>query len=658
MFKELVHRKSENFQTSSTIEQFRKKAENFDVVTFDIFDTLIKRDVPYPTDIFTLLEEKLDIKGFKSLRIQAERNARRTSQNKEVTLNEIYDKLSSIVNYQEIKEAEKQIEIEECVTNLDILPFYKECLQNKKVLLITDMYLDRDTIEAILNKSELGGYYSLIISNEVNCVKSDGSLFEFVLNHYNLKRPNVIHFGNSMKADFLGAKKAGLQAVKITTYKNRKQAEYHLQAEDDDKELQRFDFLQAVINNHTTSSQGSYYQFGFEVFGPLLFGFVKWLYSNLLRENNSEVLFMARDGFVMKEAYDLLGYNKAIPSKYFEVSRRSLRVPTYNAALSFEDMLSTLTVPNLTDLAQIFDSWGLDSDEYFDVISKYGFNKDDKFRRDSLKNNINVKKMFDEIKGDIFNNSSKELVNLKGYLDNFDFSGKTAIVDIGWGGSMQRYLSETLENMQIVSRLIGYYIGLTQKSKKNLNNHGLTAKGYAFDCLNGESAVDLERPFVGLFETLFLEQSGSVKNYYCRDGAYYANRYSYEYKNQNGELAKEAKAVKEIQQGALAFIRIFSKSATADFVGIDNKVMFSNLYEIGTNPSLIHVNLFGDFDFFNNGTKVKLASPKSGFYYICHPQKFTVDMFNSQWKIGFLKGLLKVHMNYLKIFNLLRKITN
>lgn len=44
-----------------------------------------------------------------------------------------------------------------------------------------------------------------------------------------------------------------------------------------------------------------------------------------------------------------------------------------------------------------------------------------------------------------------------------------------------------------------------------MNDGKLSLHGYLFDFYNNVNSVDKRSPFVGLYETLFLEQKGSVK---------------------------------------------------------------------------------------------------------------------------------------------------
>lgn len=658
MFKKVFHDKLDNYQKYGFNEIIRK-IEPFEYVSFDIFDTLLKRDVSEPQDVFSLVEKRLNIKGFKKIRINAEQTARKISSTKEVTLSEIYKYVDSFNNEQKsmIMSAEIKTELALVTINKDIIPLYEYCIKNKKVVLISDMYLNKSVIEQMLKMNKIIGYQDLFISSEVGKTKAEGILYSFVLNKLGINKKKIIHIGNSFLADFISAKKNGYAVIKIATYVNRMNRKYNgMLCTDKEKK----NLLYAFINNHTpciSKEVSKYTKFGFECFGPLLYGFITWLYKDMRKNNIEQVFFMARDGYIMQKVYRRLKYETSIPDFYFEASRRSLRVPTYNRSMKFEDILSELTVPNKTDISQIFDSIGLDINQYRELIKKSGISLKEHIKRDTLKDNKKLKNIFDNVYDDIMSNAEKERINLKKYLTQFDFSKKTAIVDIGWGGSMQKHLLKTLKNLEIKCDIIGYYIGLTEKSKENLGQNGYMAKGYIFDQLNKNSCVDMERPFVGLFETLFLEQDGSVKRYVSYDNGISVERYLYEYRGING-IEDEAVFVNEIQTGALQFIDEFKNSINRKFVGYSSKLMFSGIYQTGICPNMEDIKLFGKFRFFNNGSKVFLAKPQNFLHYIIKPKDLIKDLFDSQWKIGFLKGLLKIKLPYLKMFNILRKISN
>ena len=114
-------------------KQICHKAAHFDAVAFDVFDTLIKRDVAVPTGLFRLMGD-----DFYAARIRAEREAR-AAQSGEVTLAEIYAR-PCLARYDAA--AECAAELAACAANkpvLDAVQTLKK--QGKKLYYISDMYL-------------------------------------------------------------------------------------------------------------------------------------------------------------------------------------------------------------------------------------------------------------------------------------------------------------------------------------------------------------------------------------------------------------------------------------------------------------------------------------------------------------------------------------
>ena len=71
--------------------------KHYDIISFDIFDTLIERKVSRPSDIFRLTGEKVlgkaEAEEFCQKRILAERTAREGRNSQETDLDGIYDNL-------------------------------------------------------------------------------------------------------------------------------------------------------------------------------------------------------------------------------------------------------------------------------------------------------------------------------------------------------------------------------------------------------------------------------------------------------------------------------------------------------------------------------------------------------------------------------------
>ena len=205
----------------------KKLIKRYKVISFDIFDTLIERNVDNPSDIFSLTGEKIlgkdKAKRFCEDRIKAEKNAREFNCTLEVTIDEIYEQLDK--NYlqfvEKLKQSEIELELEKCHAKKNMVSVFSYAVSlGKPIYLISDMYLPKTVIEHILNKCGIDGYSKLYVSNEYGKNKLTGMLFQMVISENKLEKKNVLHIGDSVKEDFIGAHKAGINSFLISR-KNR-----------------------------------------------------------------------------------------------------------------------------------------------------------------------------------------------------------------------------------------------------------------------------------------------------------------------------------------------------------------------------------------------------------------------------------------------------
>lgn len=192
------------------------------IITFDIFDTLIERNVDNPSDVFFITGQKVlgsdKAEMFKNDRKNAEKKARSIKETHEVTLDEIYMCFDKTYNpfLKRLKDTEIATEMEVCYPKKDMIDVLNyACKYRKDILLISDMYLSQTVIKSILDKCKIKGYSQIYISNEYGVNKISGKLFSIVIEEKKLDSHKILHIGDSIKADFIGARKAGIHSYLI-----------------------------------------------------------------------------------------------------------------------------------------------------------------------------------------------------------------------------------------------------------------------------------------------------------------------------------------------------------------------------------------------------------------------------------------------------------
>lgn len=625
-----------NTKSSIDVAAIIKKIEKYDVVSFDIFDTLLKRNVNESIDVFKYIEEKYDKIGFFEDRIVAEKNARIKKNGREVSLKEIYDELPYDFSKEEL-EAEAEL----LIVNDWILPVLKKALQSKIVIITSDMYLPENFIIDILKREGIEGYRKLYLSSSISKTKQSGELFDFIIDEIGIDK-RIIHIGDSYKSDYEIPKKKGIDSIYIPT--NIKKNTFRLKETGIGSNI-----INSFLNNTSPINQSDYYRFGYEKLGMFLWGYSKWLHKSIKSANICNVYFFSRDGLLMKKVFDTL-YDD-VNTHYLEVSRRSLRVPILWMNHDLEHVINMISPSKLVSLVTIFDGVGLNINNYVELIEKYGFNLDTTFDRNEILKDKNLNALYSELDKDIDKISKQEYELLVKYIKQNKLSGNFAVVDIGWSGGMQRYLIELLNKLGIESNVIGFYIGVADYYKRNTEViPSLDLNGYLFDFLHDKNAIDKRRAFVGLFETLFLEQGGTVKNYKYENGKLISNRMPYEYL-EDGKPTFEYRAVMDIQKGALDFSKRFGDKD----VSLSADVLYEGLYKTGLEPKKCDIDMFADFRFFDEGETQYLAKPKSAVFYLFHIKDLKKDFLSSRWKIGFMKRLFKINLPYESMYRAMLK---
>jgi len=294
-------------------------------------------------------------------------------------------------------------------------------------------------------------------------------------------------------------------------------------------ELLNYNILQSFINNNIDLNQNKYYNIGYEILGSLLYGYSKWLLESLKRKNIKKVFFLAREGNLLKKAFDLLN-DSDVESEYIYISRRSVRPALLQDINNLEDLYSVVKIKDTTDVKKFLKDVGLDIEGYLEVFEKYNYSATTK-----IKSISNMEEIFELLKEDIKNVSFKEKKNILGYLKSKNFNTNVAISDVGWAGTMQKSLQKIFKDYKIM----GFYMATTNESSDK----------YAY-----LSSYENIRPFVHLFENLFLAQHGTTLKYKLNDGEYEPVLDEYEYSDE------EMKDIIELQEGALNFIRDISSS--------------------------------------------------------------------------------------------------
>lgn len=322
--------KSKNYDASKTScnpECISILLEGIDIVSFDIFDTLVIRPFVKPTDLFEYLSIKYDVPEFSKLRIQAEKNARQKKSSQEVTLNEIYFEINSKYSY--LQEIEFETELKLVKPHPNARLYYKEALTaSKKVICVSDTYFTLPQIKKLLNKCGYTQIDNIYLSSEYGDNKGK-TLFNTVINDLKISPEKILHIGDNRISDYEQPLKLGLHAVllnKLTDIllKNRDINKPFINFYERKNNLKGSIWISMISQNRAAMPKSTTFWFdlGYCLGGSFVIGYVKYI-AKIAKQNSIDKLFFAsRDGYILKKIFDTYFSKKLqIESEYVYLSR-------------------------------------------------------------------------------------------------------------------------------------------------------------------------------------------------------------------------------------------------------------------------------------------------------------------------------------------------
>lgn len=446
--------------------------KTFEIVSFDIFDTLVMRKIAKPefvNDIIAMsIKKKLGLDlDFKKYRLKAEQILRsELDDNQDVNINQIYEKFAEITGLSagvcnEIKGLEIQEELNLCTPRKELVEWFNFAKDlPKKIILVSDMYLQSDVVSKILAKCGIKDYNKLYISSETNLRKDNKTIWEYlkVLN----VNASLIHIGDNERSDWQYPTDEKFNAYHVMSsfnlFENTAFGSYFLH----NYQLNTFSavllgpifaykFNSPFEFNKNKYFVKNFYELGYIIYGPILTYYMLWLIKETTTNKHEGIWFLARDGYFLKPLYEKIckWLNiKALPSEYLLASRRAASVASFKNVNELYDLLDIPYKGTIKDF--VFVRYGLVLDN-----SKYN-------QKIELPNDREIlKKIIEEVADQILENAQSEKLAYLAYMENLSVknSENLAIVDMGYAGTIQHYLTNLTK-----TDYNGYYFATNVKN--------------------------------------------------------------------------------------------------------------------------------------------------------------------------------------------------
>ena len=565
------------FYLSCKFNEVKEAIDACDVVSFDVFDTLLMRDLLYPTDIFELVEDRIKSSfpldyEFGKIRIKAEMELYKYGN---PTILEIYNKIEEVTGTDhkivtELMAMEIEEERRHIIARSKMIDLVNYAHSNAKIVCCTsDMYLSKAMIRDLLIGCGFEDVFDeLYISCEYGKSKNNG-LFEVVKEKYDDKR--IIHIGDNYDADIKSAEIYGINqtfqlASSLKMLSDSTMGHLLIYDKDLSEKCEIGRLSSHLFNNpflfSRTKGKGcveSNYNLGYFFIEPIIASFVEWMINLCEKDEIDTLLLGARDGFIIQKILDIRKQyiNNNIDYKYFYASRYAC---TLAGLRTREDVVYAYKMA--------FDG---SPDEM--LKKRFALNDDEIDEYDKEQPAESYLERYISL---ILKKSSVYRDNYRKYIEKCGVRGKrVGFFDFVSSGTCQLWL----ENIWPDYNWIGYYfVRNLDQYKEKLTIKSFFEPGYVY-----EKQSKLFKNYI-FMENIMTSYEPTVHGFTCDGKVIYK-------KDNQTEL--DRKKLSQVHQGILDAYKQRIKSS----IGVPSKGMADDILDL-LNPKYSIINA----DFFENNT--------------------------------------------------------
>lgn len=316
-------------------KQFEKMIEKSEIVTVDLFDTILMRQTLFSTDVFDLMEVRLRerqvlINNFSEKRVRIEKEFAKYGQ---VNLESIYSRM--LEQESEINTSAKDLaELEWKIDKTLLTPrrilceiLQQEAVKGKRIYIVSDTYYTSKQLNQLLKEKGITFYAGIFTSCEYGTAKTQ-NLFNEIKGE--LQRDEWLHVGDDWDADIQSAQRNGLRVCRLYSGLDLLEKVGYFKLWNQMESLSdrlKVGMLVAKLFNSPFQFEKEeakitvteLKEIGYLFFAPMITDFMIWFHGQIENEHIDNIWLGARDGYLIQKLYSLLDFQKQ--TIYFLTSR-------------------------------------------------------------------------------------------------------------------------------------------------------------------------------------------------------------------------------------------------------------------------------------------------------------------------------------------------
>lgn len=493
---------------------------DYDLLSLDIFDTVVWRMVPEPIDVFFLVADHIARNGwmhdsssresFVRERIGAERRARKKTSSLEVTLDEIYREFPRgyLREISPRRAASLEFEVEKGLVRVNpdvrsIIDLARE--RGLDVAFVSDTYFTPPQVHELVGID----VDHMVLSCQERVSKYHG-LHGRLIDKAGVQPSRILHVGNDFYADVEGPGVFNIERywfrIFPQEYEGLIQLELPSTLSSRASYIRSNDHgLMATRSRSMFLSSDAYERWGAGILGPVVVGFCEWVDQKCKRLGIDVALCLMREGRVFKNVLETLG--SSLETKEFFVSRYAARKATIFEATEGE-LEGFVFRPSPQKRGSILRQLGLTAQDI-------GGDPEVQLTPEETTKLIRKVSASRRLREKVVRDSARAREGLLAHLRDVlgdERPSRVAVVDLGYKGTIQECLHTILEHEGMEVGTHGLYL-VTGGEVQETQASGAVVEGWLAD--NGQP-IAMAHTFMRspeVFEQSLMAQCGTTMGY-------------------------------------------------------------------------------------------------------------------------------------------------
>jgi FMN phosphatase YigB (HAD superfamily) len=543
------------YQLEALVKYAQRVVHQYDVITFDLFDTLVIRRVHFPDMLKGAVGRFIAAKAracgkiwrpekIHQLRDKIEQAHRaRTGQKfddhearypdfmAEVLAAIFEDKMSDDI-LREVTDYELAIENSMLIPRATLVAYLKQMArQGKKIIVVSDMYLPAEHLRRIVDHAGfLDDVTEVVSSADSFLAKASGKAFPLLQKQFKLDPRRWLHIGDNPISDGLRPAEFGIHALvlKDVAEKARKLIFRLYYGFSLSRPFWRGRLLQQMmlpLEDENRPKPALYIE-GYNFFAPLVGAFVQGVAERTRDLEIKKIYFFSREGWTFKKFWEhampLVFPDGRLPStEYLYVSRLALA----GASCAYQGLTQTnadifFLAPGNRDMRDLCRVFKLDIQPFLPIMAHYQLTPDDPLSPLYTKPSSGLHDRFLNMLENVdFQKEVKRQTRpyndaLQQYLEHVHFFDQedVALVDVGWLGTIQRFLYDAVKHRPDKPRFHGFLMGASRGIAYATTPDNYV-EGLIFDCDRFDFCGSLIMYAQDVFEEAFRAPYAGLEGY-------------------------------------------------------------------------------------------------------------------------------------------------